>query len=304
MMPGISMPSPARPPPGPALSLPVAPDLPSPALLRAAAAAASERPMICERSAAVLPEPAPGFAAGAASSLVLEVTWRSGAVSRVTNAVPGRLYEIDARLRPDGAKGLLVTSLDGYAAYMRERAWTWEQQALVRSSVVAGDAELAARFEALRAGALGQPRDVPALRSAVAAMRSRLRAQLDRSAPGRFDLKQGQGGLVDLEFLLQFLVLAHGHRHPGLLAGRGSAGLLAALAGAGVLPEATARDLAQAHADLLARALVRTLDERPRVVPPDPAIESARRCIGAAWTEWLDRPAPPAGPGDPADIAS
>jgi len=222
-------------------------------------------------------------------------------------AVPlpgGRLYEIDARLRPDGAKGLLVTSLDGYAAYMRERAWTWEQQALVRSSVVAGDAELAARFEALRAGALGQPRDVPALRSAVAAMRSRLRAQLDRSAPGRFDLKQGQGGLVDLEFLLQFLVLAHGHRHPGLLAGRGSAGLLAALAGAGVLPEATARDLAQAHADLLARALVRTLDERPRVVPPDPAIESARRCIGAAWTEWLDRPAPPAGPGDPADIAS
>lgn len=208
-------------------------------------------------------------------------------------AVPlpgGRLYEIDARLRPDGAKGLLVTSLDGYAGYMRERAWTWEQQALVRSSVVAGDALLAARFEALRTAALGQDRDVAALREAVAAMRARLRARLDRSAAGRFDLKQGTGGLVDLEFLLQFLVLAHGHDHPGLLAGRGSAGLLDALGRAGVLPETQVADLRQAHSLLLSRALVRTLDQRPRVVPPDAGLEAARRAIARAFQAWLGDP--------------
>ncbi|MBX3725368.1 MAG: bifunctional [glutamate--ammonia ligase]-adenylyl-L-tyrosine phosphorylase/[glutamate--ammonia-ligase] adenylyltransferase [Xanthomonadales bacterium] len=221
-------------------------------------------------------------------------------------AVPlpgGRLYEIDARLRPDGAKGLLVTSLDGYAAYIRERAWTWEQQALVRSSVVAGDTALAARFEALRAAALGQTRDIPALRAAVAAMRARLRAQLDRSAPGRFDLKQGTGGLVDLEFLLQFLVLAHGHAHTALLAGRGSAELLVALRDAGVLDPATVLALLQSHAELLSRALVRTLDERPRVVPPDAVLDAARLPVTAAWQAWLGEPDGAHPGGAPAETA-
>jgi glutamate-ammonia-ligase adenylyltransferase len=205
-------------------------------------------------------------------------------------AVPlpgGRLYAIDARLRPDGAKGLLVTSLDGYAAYQRERAWTWEQQALVRARWVAGDPGLGQRFAHLRGQALAQPRPRPPLREAVRSMRERMRQELDRSGPGRFDLKQGRGGLVDLEFILQFLVLAHAAGHPGLLDAVGSGELLHQLHEAGVLPADTAAALMQAHADLLARSLVRTLDDRPRVLPPDAGIERAAAVIAGAWRDLL-----------------
>jgi glutamate-ammonia-ligase adenylyltransferase len=215
-------------------------------------------------------------------------------------AVPlpgGRLYAIDARLRPDGAKGLLVTSLDGYAAYQRERAWTWEQQALVRARWVAGDPVLAQRFAQLRRQALAQARPLPPLREAVRAMRERMRQELDRSGPGRFDLKQGRGGLVDLEFIVQFLVLAHAAGHPALLDAAGSDALLQRLAAAGVLAADTAAALVQAHADLLARSLVRTLDDRPRVLPPDPGIDRASAAIAGVWRALLEPTDPVADAG-------
>lgn len=197
-------------------------------------------------------------------------------------AVPlpgGRLYEVDARLRPDGAKGLLVTSLDAYAAYQRERAWTWEQQALVRARFIAGDEDLGGRFAALRRQWLGQPREVTALHEAVLDMRGRLRQALDRSREGLFDLKQGRGGLVDLEFLLQYLVLAHAAEVPELLASGASGDLIAILARHGLLDADQAAALAGAHATLLQAALRRTLDARPRLVQPDAAISAARQTV-------------------------
>lgn len=197
-------------------------------------------------------------------------------------AVPlpaGRLYEIDARLRPDGAKGLLVTGLEGYAMYQRERAWTWEQQALVRARFVAGDGELGERFDAMRRAALAQRRESRSLRDAVIEMRERLRRERDRSEPGRFDIKQGRGGLVDLEFLLQYHVLAHAVEYPSLLSAHGSAALLDALRDAGVMPAESADALRGAHERLLAAALVCTLDDRPRVVVPDAELEHAADAI-------------------------
>ncbi|MET0654382.1 MAG: bifunctional [glutamate--ammonia ligase]-adenylyl-L-tyrosine phosphorylase/[glutamate--ammonia-ligase] adenylyltransferase, partial [Pseudoxanthomonas sp.] len=119
----------------------------------------------------------------------------------------GRLYDVDVRLRPDGAKGLLVSSLSSYREYQRERAWTWEHQALVRARAIAGDAALLGEFDAIRAQTLSQSREVRKLKEEVANMRLKMRAELDRSDAARFDLKQGEGGLVDLEFLLQYLVL-------------------------------------------------------------------------------------------------
>src|SRR6185312_2933086 len=109
------------------------------------------------------------------------------------------------------------SSLAGYSDYQRERAWTWEHQALVRARCVAGDASLCAAFDAARADTLTKPRDAAALAGDVGSMRRRMRAELDRSDAARFDLKQGQGGLVDLEFLLQFLVLREAGSHPPLL---------------------------------------------------------------------------------------
>ncbi|MGJ4802779.1 bifunctional [glutamate--ammonia ligase]-adenylyl-L-tyrosine phosphorylase/[glutamate--ammonia-ligase] adenylyltransferase [Luteimonas sp. SDU82] len=195
----------------------------------------------------------------------------------------GRLYDIDVRLRPDGGKGLLVSSLASYGDYQRERAWTWEHQALVRARCVAGDAELAAAFDSVRAATLGRSRDGAALRADVVSMRARMRAELDRGGEGLFDLKQGEGGLVDLEFLLQYLVLRDAATQPALLSPRATPLLLDALAEAGRLDAPTAAALRDAHALLVAAGLDCTLDRRTRIVPLDDALEAARATIRAAW---------------------
>ncbi|HEY8010499.1 MAG TPA: bifunctional [glutamate--ammonia ligase]-adenylyl-L-tyrosine phosphorylase/[glutamate--ammonia-ligase] adenylyltransferase [Rudaea sp.] len=181
----------------------------------------------------------------------------------------GRLYEVDVRLRPDGGKGLLVVSMKAFAEYQRARAWVWEQQALVRARPIAGDAATLARFNALRAATLAQPRAASEVFEQVGAMRARWRAERDRSTALLLDLKQGQGALLDIEFLLQALVLIHAHAHPGLLASGNSVSLIAAARRAGVLDAPQARNLVDAHALLLARGLACTLDARPRLVERD-----------------------------------
>ena len=205
----------------------------------------------------------------------------------------GRLYDVDVRLRPDGAKGLLVSSLASFADYQRERAWTWEHQALVRARCIGGDAGLRADYEQVRARTLGSVRDAAKVRADVVAMRARMRAELDRSDAadtprGQFDLKQGEGGLVDLEFLLQALVLVHAATHPALLAPRNTPGLIEGLRAAAVFDDATAASLQAAHATLLARGLECTLDRRQRRLPLDEPLQAAREAIrGAARTQGL-----------------
>ncbi|GHE31160.1 bifunctional [glutamate--ammonia ligase]-adenylyl-L-tyrosine phosphorylase/[glutamate--ammonia-ligase] adenylyltransferase [Vulcaniibacterium thermophilum] len=199
-----------------------------------------------------------------------------------TATAAGRLYDVDVRLRPDGAKGLLVTTRDAFADYQRERAWTWEHQALVRARGVAGDATLLAEFEDIRARTVGRTREPAAVRADVRDMRRRMRAELDRSDAAAFDLKQGEGGLVDLEFLLQAIVLEHAHAHPALLAPRTTPRLIDAAARAGVLAPDIAARLHEAHAVLLARGLASTLDRQPRRVRYDETIETARAQVRAA----------------------
>ncbi|WP_254574540.1 bifunctional [glutamate--ammonia ligase]-adenylyl-L-tyrosine phosphorylase/[glutamate--ammonia-ligase] adenylyltransferase [Stenotrophomonas acidaminiphila] len=201
-------------------------------------------------------------------------------LSAVTAA--GRLYDIDVRLRPDGGKGALVSSLASYTEYQRERAWTWEHQALVRARGVAGDAGLLADFEQVRGSTLGRARDADTLFGDVLKMRARMRAELDRSDAARLDLKQGAGGLVDLEFLLQTGVLAGAASDPALCGPRETPRLVDALAASGWLPPATATALHAAHATLLDAGLSCTLDRRPRITVPTPEIESACAAITAA----------------------
>jgi glutamate-ammonia-ligase adenylyltransferase len=194
----------------------------------------------------------------------------------------GRLYDIDVRLRPDGGKGSLVSSLASYTEYQRERAWTWEHQALVRARGVAGNASLLADFEQVRAQTLGRERDPATLYADVLKMRGRMRTELDRSDAARLDLKQGAGGVVDLEFLLQTGVLARSAQHAALLVPRDTPSLIDALAVVGFLPEDTAQALHTAHATLLDVGLACTLDRRPRLAPTTPAIEEACAAITAA----------------------
>lgn len=194
----------------------------------------------------------------------------------------GRLYEVDVRLRPDGAKGLLVSSLSSYRDYQRERAWTWEHQALVRARGVAGDASLLEEFETIRAQTLSQARDADKLRKEVVDMRLKMRAELDRSDAARFDLKQGAGGLVDLEFLLQYLVLRDSSSHAALLGPRDTQGLIDALRTTGMLDEAQAQSLLRVHGYFVSEGLNCTLDRRPRLLPESEAILSARDVVRAA----------------------
>lgn len=200
-----------------------------------------------------------------------------------TLTAAGRLYEVDLRLRPDGAKGLLLTSLQSFALYQRERAWTWEHQALVRARPLTGARSVMRRFEAIRSEILQRRRDAATLRQQVGAMRARMRAELDRGGSGRFDLKQGLGGLVDLEFALQAAVLQHAAAQPTLLRRRDSPMLIEALRRVGLLDIENAEALTTAHASLLQRALDCSLDARPRVVVADLELEAARTRVQALW---------------------
>ena len=215
-----------------------------------------------------------------------------------TPSAAGNLYEVDVRLRPDGATGLLVSSLASYRDYQLQRAWTWEHQALVRARCVAGEPSLCADFEQVRAEVLSRPRDPAAVLAEVGAMRERMRSELDRSVgesgagPARFDLKHGRGGLVDLEFMLQAQVLAHGSRVGGLLRPRDSDGLLAACVDAGLLPPGRGQALREAHATLLRRALDCSLDHRSRVVVPDAAVTTAVEAVLSSAAAAPPRPPP------------
>lgn len=196
-----------------------------------------------------------------------------------TSTRAGKLYDVDVRLRPDGAKGLLVTSLQGFADYQRERAWIWEHQALVRARPLAGDVLLGRRFVQTRAAVLGIERDAVDVCAHVSAMRARWRAERDRSTPAEVDLKQGAGALLDIEFLVQALVLVYAARAPRLLDANDSAGLIALATGAGLVSTEQGEILHSAHALLLTRALTCTLDSRPRLSPRDAALQSATAAV-------------------------
>ncbi len=137
----------------------------------------------------------------------------------------GRLYETDLRLRPNGASGLLVSSIAAFAGYQQTEAWVWEHQALTRARFCAGDAGVGAGFEKIRRRVLCQPRELAALRGEILGMRRRMHDGHPNDS-GLFDIKHDSGGMVDIEFIVQFLVLAHAHRHPQLTANIGNLALL------------------------------------------------------------------------------
>ncbi len=129
----------------------------------------------------------------------------------------GRAYEIDLQLRPSGNSGLVVSGLPSFARYQRESAWTWEHQALLRARTIGGDEALCAAIAEVRREVLCRVRDVPALRKDVVEMRAKMRGSLEKRGAGKWDVKQGSGGLIDAEFLTQFLCLRDAHECAGLI---------------------------------------------------------------------------------------
>ncbi|MEM9744685.1 MAG: bifunctional [glutamate--ammonia ligase]-adenylyl-L-tyrosine phosphorylase/[glutamate--ammonia-ligase] adenylyltransferase [Pseudomonadota bacterium] len=203
-----------------------------------------------------------------------------------TPTAQGPLYEVDTRLRPSGSAGTMVTQIDAFERYQFEQAWTWEHQALIRARPICGDPALAERFQAIRRRVLGQLRDRERLRDDVLTMHRRLRRHGRQSAT---DIKRASGGIVDIEFLVQHLVLAESHAHPSLLAFPDNVRILEASAAAGVLDAAAAARLTEAYLAL------RTEGHRAALDLPDAAASAAvlagyRDRVAALWEERFGVP--------------
>ena len=217
-------------------------------------------------------------------------TWFARVVQRLTHILTtrtpaGRLYEIDVRLRPSGNAGPLVTTLGGFEAYQLTEAWTWEHQALVRARPVAGDAALAAQFETVRRGVLCQPRDPAKLRQEIGDMRERIRQEKALPNEG-FDLKLSPGGRVDVEFIAQYLVLAHAHAYPQLAAPRGTADILRLAETLNLLDAGSGTALADIFVTLCTTERRQTLSGAGSVVDGD-AVALVTRPVGRVWERLL-----------------
>lgn len=164
-----------------------------------------------------------------------------------TRLLSGILYEVDMRLRPSGNAGLLVNHVDVYEDYLRDNAWTWEHQALVRGRFIAGDPIIKTEFEAIRKRILCLPRDHYALKKEVREMREKMRENLDTTKTGEFDLKQSKGGIADIEFIVQFCVLEQAAANESLVTYTDNVRLLEGLARIGTLSEQAADQLKQAY---------------------------------------------------------
>jgi glutamate-ammonia-ligase adenylyltransferase len=203
-----------------------------------------------------------------------------------TQTVSGVLYEIDVRLRPSGAAGLLVSSLLRFADYQRKEAWTWEHQALVRARLVAGAAEIGAGFRAVRAEVLARARDADTLRQEVREMREKMRAELGNRDPNVFDLKHDEGGIADIEFMVQYGVLRWAHDYPQLLGYPDNIRLLEILAAEKLLAADAAQFLADAYRRLRGEVHRLTLQQLPARTDPAPFAEVRAR-VTDLWRAWF-----------------
>ena len=161
----------------------------------------------------------------------------------------GRLYETDLRLRPNGASGLLVSSISAFAEYQQKHAWVWEHQALTRAHFSAGDKQVGEQFEATRKVVLCQPRDINELGKEVVAMRQKMRDGFPNNS-NLFDIKHDRGGMIDIEFIVQFLILAYAATYPELAANSGNLALLQQAAKLGLVDAALGTRVQEVYRNL------------------------------------------------------
>ncbi len=198
----------------------------------------------------------------------------------------GRLYDIDLRLRPDGDAGLLAVPIDAFESYQLHQAWPWEHQALTRARFVAGDAGIGGRFEDIRRRILLLPRDPEALRKDVRDMRAKITAGHPNHS-GDFDLKHDRGGMVDIEFITQYLVLSQAGTHPELLDNLGNIALLGLAARAGLIPAPLAAQVADAYRVLRRRQHALRLQGAEKARVPAGELQAEREAVRSLWNQVL-----------------
>ena len=198
----------------------------------------------------------------------------------------GILYEIDMRLRPSGGSGLLVSHIQAFEKYQAKSAWTWEHQALIKARPIAGDIRLKSRFEQIREKVLARRRVKGVLQKRIAGMRERMRKELFRHEAGVFDLKQGAGGIVDIEFLVQYLMLLRSNEHKKLIKWTDNVRIIRALFETGIIDDYTAHVLR--HAYLVYRSLGHqlSLQEKPAKISEDDFLD-LREKIKEIWDFFI-----------------
>ena len=198
----------------------------------------------------------------------------------------GKAYEIDMRLRPSGSSGILVSHIKAFGNYQFEDAWTWEHQALIRARPLCGDDFLANKFETIRQLVLARPRSREKLSAEVVDMREKMRKELLKPENGVFDLKQDTGAMVDIEFLVQYLVLLNSHKYDGLLKWTDNVRLIQSLIETGTMDEITAHVLKHAYLIYRAAAHQLSLQEKPAKVPREKFFHLQKRVV-EIWQSYF-----------------
>jgi [glutamine synthetase] adenylyltransferase / [glutamine synthetase]-adenylyl-L-tyrosine phosphorylase len=199
----------------------------------------------------------------------------------------GKLYEPDMRLRPSGGSGILVSHIEGFRDYQLNKAWTWEHQALIKARPISGDINMAKRFEEIRNEVLGRPRKKDQLKQDVIDMRNRMRKELSIPDPMYFDLKQDPGGIVDIEFLVQYLVLLNSFEYKELLKWTDIVRLLETLNETHIVNDQTAHILKVAYLSYRSSVHQFNLQEKPAKASEDKFI-GMRENVRQIWKEIME----------------
>ncbi|CAG7856392.1 partial Bifunctional glutamine synthetase adenylyltransferase/adenylyl-removing enzyme, partial [biofilm metagenome] len=205
-----------------------------------------------------------------------------------TKLLSGILYEVDMRLRPNGDSGLLVAHINTYEDYLKNQAWTWEHQALVRGRFIAGDLKLKAQFDGIRHRILSLPRDKAQLKTEVREMREKMRDALAAKTSGQFDLKQGKGGIADIEFLVQFLILSNAEKFGELTEFSDNVRQLEGLAKHGILTEGDAATLKKAYLTYRDIGHKQVLQGDKAVIDVE-VVSGLRDKVQGIWTRLLEK---------------
>lgn len=207
-----------------------------------------------------------------------------------TQTRDGRAYEIDMRLRPSGNAGMMVVSSHAFELYQQEKAWAWEHQALVRARAICGDRYVIARFNDIRHEILTKPRQVEQVQEDVVSMRHKMQDHLGSDSStqkaGKFNLKQDAGGIVDIEFMAQFAVLAHAHEHPSLTQWSDNVRIFEEVANVGVWEQKTCQELTQAYLDIRAATHRLALAEQDLLVD-EQKWQPVREVVRAQWQRLM-----------------
>ena len=198
----------------------------------------------------------------------------------------GILYEVDVRLRPQGDAGLLACSLNAFYDYQMHEAWTWEHQALVRARAVYGEIELIKRFNQIRHDVLCKPREEKVLKTEVREMREKMRTHLGTTEQHRFNLKIDEGGIGDIEFLSQYLVLNYAHQYPKMTTWSDNVRILELAANYQIMDSQEAEQLTKAYIDMRNEIHQLSLQLLPSTVD-DSYFKLEKQIVNQSWLKWL-----------------